>query len=118
MTKSQDIARLRALSEMVLESRLSELRVKALQRQTTIDKLNALRAPAPILDDQSGICDALAALNFQIWAESRRTDLSQTLARQTAIWLDSRDLARQAFGKARGFDKIAGKLQAQKRSQP
>jgi hypothetical protein len=115
MTKAQNMARLRALTEMVLDSHLSDLRAKAAQRQATIEKLEGLRAPTPMLDDAAGISDALAALNFQIWAEARRAELSQTLARQTAVWLDSRDDARQAFGKARGFEKLAEKINQQKR---
>lgn len=109
MTKAQNLARLRALTDMVLDSHLGDLRAKASQRQATIDKLAGLRAPTPMLDDAAGISDALAALNFQIWAEARRAELSQTLARQTAVWLDSRDQARVAFGKARGFEKLVEK---------
>lgn len=86
MTKAQNMARLRALTDMVLDSRLSDLRAKASQRQATIEKLDGLRAPTPMLDDAAGISDALAALNFQIWAEARRAELSQSLARQTA-WI-------------------------------
>lgn len=109
MTKAQNLARLRALTDMVLDSHLGDLRAKASQRQATIEKLEGLRAPTPMLDDAAGISDALAALNFQIWAEARRAELSQTLARQTAVWLDSRDQARVAFGKARGFEKLVEK---------
>lgn len=110
MNKAQKMARLRALTQMVLDSHLGDLRAKASQRQATIEKLEGLRAPTPMLDDAAGISDALAALNFQIWAEARRAELSQTLARQTAVWLDSRDQARQSFGKARGFEKLVEKM--------
>ncbi len=115
MSKFKDMARLRALTEMVLDTRLSDLRAKAMQRQNTIDKLEGLRAPAPMMGETVGIADALAALNFQVWAEARRAELSQVLARQTAQWLDSRDQARVSFGKARGFEKLYDKLVAQKR---
>ena len=115
MSKAQNMARLGALTDMVLDSHLSDLRAKTSQRQATIEKLAGLRAPTPMLDDAAGISDALAALNFQIWAEARRAELSQTLARQTAVWLDSRDQARLSFGKARGFEKLIEKVNQQNR---
>ena len=118
MKKAKDIARLRALSEMVLDARLANLRAKAEARQSTMDKLNGLCAPTPTLDDKAGVADAVAALNFQIWAEARRADLSQNLARQTAEWMDSRDQARLAFGQARGFEKLTDQLRAAKRPLP
>jgi hypothetical protein len=118
MNKTQKMARLRALTQMVLDSHLGDLRAKASQRQATIEKLEGLRAPSPTLGEGAGISDALAALNFQIWAEARRAELSQILARQTAVWLDSRDHARQAFGKARGFDAVIEKTRPDPREKP
>jgi hypothetical protein len=114
MTRQKSIAGLQRLADMVLDARLSELRKAATLRQASIEKLEGLRAPPPQLGDGQGIAEAMSALQFQSWAEVRRADISQTLAKQTANWLDARSSAAQAFGKARGFEKLALRM-AQKR---
>lgn len=114
MKKAQDIARLRHLTDMVLQAQLTQLKAAAALRQETLDKIDAI-CPAPaMMDETFGASGAIAALRYQTWAEARRTDLRQILAKQTADWLDARDNARTAFGKAQGFEKVSAKLATKK----
>lgn len=115
MSQARHLAKLRALTEIVLEARLGDLRAVAQARHNTITKIEGLHVSTPLVGETVGIADALAALNFQVWAEARRTELTQTLARQTAQWLDSREQARIAFGKATSFEKLVEKTRKNRR---
>lgn len=112
MTKSRKIAQLQRLTDMVLQAELSALKKADAQRQHTLAKIEGLRAAPAVMDAETGAAGAVAALRYQSWADARRADLGQVLARQTADWLDLRDQARRAFGRARGVDQVAAKLAA------
>jgi hypothetical protein len=110
MPKVDQILRLRQLADMVLQSDLAKLRKSADARQSTMDKIAGLSHSAPELGPAFGPADAQAALRYQTWADLRRAEMMQTLATQTAQWLDCRDGARQSFGKVQAFDSIQHKL--------
>lgn len=116
MKRQQDLARLRRITDMVLDAKLAELRAANLQRrrtQTQIDLLAAGFGPSG-----ADIADALAALQYQKWAEARRSELGQVLARQTAVCLDARDAATLAYGKSRGLDDVAQRLRPKRMNFP
>ena len=100
MTKSQDIRNLQALSQIVLDARLADLRAAARARDQTLAHLRDLTTAQPWIEGASGMAEAQASLAYQRWADARRADLNQTLAQQTALWIEGRDAARQAFGKS------------------
>lgn len=100
MSKIQDIARLHSIAGLVLDVKLAGLRNIARARDETVTRLAGLTPAAMILEDRGGVADVLAAIAYQRWADARRAELNQTLARQTAAWMDARDNARTAFGKA------------------
>lgn len=114
MSQLRKIAQLQRLTDMVLEAELSALKNADAQRQGTLAKMEGLHAPPAVMDTDTGTAGAVAALRYQSWADARRADLGQMLARQTAQWLDMRDQARRAFGRARGVDQVADKLAAKK----
>jgi hypothetical protein len=114
MRKARKIAQLQRLTDMVLEAELTALKKVDAQRQDTLAKMEGLSAAPAMMDADTGAAGAVAALRYQSWADARRADLGQVLARQTAQWLDMRDQARRAFGRARGVDQVADKLAAKK----
>jgi HPt (histidine-containing phosphotransfer) domain-containing protein len=118
MTPLKDTARMQQLAKMVLDAELGLLKRAADQRDQTKSQIAGLRPAETLLDDKHGISGALAALRYQAWADARRIELQQVLAKQTAHWLDTRDKARLAFGKAEGFNQIAAKLSAGKPKVP
>lgn len=115
MSKSQQLAQLQQLTDMILDHRLGAVRAAARLREDTLRKIEALRAPPAILEDSGdtgGISGAIAALNYQSWAEARRIELRQVLATQTAAWLDAKDAAQHAFGKSQSLDGARKKIAA------
>jgi hypothetical protein len=48
-----------------------------------------------------------AGLLYERWAEARRAEINLTLARQTAEWIEARDAARQAFGRADALRRLS-----------
>jgi hypothetical protein len=115
MSQNHKIAKLQRLTDMVLEAELSALKKAAAQRQDTLAKIEGLRAPPAVMDADTGAAAAVAALRYQSWADARRAELGQVLARQTADWLDLRDQAQRAFVRARGVDQVVAKLAAKQK---
>lgn len=112
MSKTQKIHALRTISQIILDSKLMELRHAALARSQTQAHLDDLKVPELCIDDTLGVAEAMATLSYQRWADRRRADLNLTLAQQTALWLDKRDDARHAFGQTDVLRMIAQRHQA------
>ena len=112
MSQKQQLAKLAQLSTLLLDSRLATLHTAAQAKQETEAQLAGLMSPAPVAEDVSDIAGALAALSYQRWADARRTELNLLLARQTVIWIEARDHAREAFGKKQALGGVAAKLAA------
>jgi hypothetical protein len=102
----------------LFDSRLSDLRAATMARAETEARLAGLGMTHATEGDLPQIAAGLAALNYQRWADVRRAELNQTLARQTATWMDTRDAARLAFGKTQALSGVAAKLAATNRKSP
>lgn len=100
MSSPKQLARLQSLAQMILDAQLVELRHVARARSATLAHLSDLQSPLVQMDDQMGVAEVKATLAYQLWADQRRAELNLTLARQTAQWMDRRDAARHAFGRA------------------
>lgn len=109
MTKHAKLAQLQELANLAVDHRLSALRKAAMARDETLRKIEALRTP-PTLLGEDGVPGALAALNYQRWAEARQIELRHLLARQTAVWLDAKQDAMQSFGRSQALDALREKL--------
>jgi hypothetical protein len=107
MSAPKELARLQSLAQMILDAQLAELRQVARARSETMAHLSDLKSPTVQMDDQMGVAEVKATLAYQLWADQRRAELNITLARQTALWLDRRDAARYAFGKADVLNTLA-----------
>lgn len=114
MMRRGEIARLRSLTDMVLQVQLASLKSAIRARQKTQDQIAGLQTAAPEIDENTEISDALAMLQYQHWAERRRSELSVILASQTAYYLAARDHAQLAFGKVQGIDSLAARFAARK----
>lgn len=116
MSRRDQMKRLEQVAGLLFDSRLTDLQRAAAARTETEARLAGLAAPAANEGDVSHIAAELAALNYQRWADVRRAELNQTLARQTADWIDARDAARLAFGKTRALAGVAARFAVPKRS--
>lgn len=100
------IARLQALSQMILDARIADVTKAARAREDSLAHLRALQVPAVQGDDP--VLSAQVALRYQTWADGQRAAINTTLAGQTADWLEAQDRARAAFGRAQVLRKLAG----------
>lgn len=114
MSAPKQLARLQSLAQMILDAQLVELRKVARARSETMAHLSDLKSPEVRMDDDTGVAEVKAALAYQLWADQRRAELNVTLARQTAQWMDRRDAARHAFGKADVLNALAKRALAKK----
>ncbi|MCJ8140556.1 hypothetical protein [Falsirhodobacter halotolerans] len=101
------IARLQALSQMILDARIADVTRAARAREDSLAHLRALQvAPGP---NDDPVLSAQVALRYQAWADGQRAAINATLAQQTADWLEAQDQARAAFGRAQVLGKLAGR---------
>lgn len=112
MTQSDQLLRLEQVAGLLFDSSLSDLQRAARACAETEAHLAALAVPAIPLGEVQQVAAELAALAYQRWADVRRAELNQTLARQTAVWIEARDVARLAFGKTQALAGVAAKLAA------
>ena len=114
MSQKQQLAKLQQIAGMMLDSRLAALqtaaRAKAESEAQLVGLGNAISVPADI----SAVAAERAALNYQRWADARRTELNLVLARQTVAWMEARDSARVAFGKTEALAGVARKFAARR----
>ena len=113
MILPRDVAVLQALSKLLLDKRLSQLRRAAELREQSRMQIAALDVrPEPT--DLGLAAAEQVAMRYQRWADVRRAELNTVLARQTADWLAAREEARLAFGKGEALRGIAARLTGQR----
>jgi hypothetical protein len=117
MKECKQIERLEQVATLLFDSRLTDLRTAAIACAETEARLAGLVMAQVAEGGLPQIAVELAALNYQRWADVRRAELNQTLARQTATWMDARDAARLAFGKTQALSGVAARLAANSRKQ-
>lgn len=99
MTKAAQLSQLAGLADMLLDSRLFALQAAARAKQDCEAQLAGLSAIPEPQADLAGVASQLASLQYQRWADVRRSELNQQLARRTVALIEARDSAREAFGK-------------------
>lgn len=109
MNRRAEIAKLQVLAQLVLDHQLSGLRKAADAKAQSQAALLRLAQPPCDADGLQGAAAELAGLSYQRWADARRAEINQVLARQTHDWLEARDQAKLAFGKAEALRKLAAK---------
>lgn len=106
MNKS-DLGRLKSLADLMLDHRLGHLRKAAEAKAQSEAALAALSQPLPEPEGLEGASAALAGLAYRRWADARRAEINQFLARQTHDWMLARDDAQLAFGRAEALRQLA-----------
>jgi hypothetical protein len=109
MSKRADLAKVTALTQLVLDHRLHQLREAAAARDRSQMQLGAITAAAAPAD-LSPVTAGLVGLAYQRWADIRRSELNAVIARQTATWIEARSDARTAFGRVQAITGVAEKL--------
>ncbi len=94
------------ISRLMLDHRLAALTRAAAAREESKARLAGLSQPPGTTDLPLAVA-AQAGLLYERWAEARRAEINLTLARQTAEWIEARDAARQAFGRADALRRLS-----------
>ena len=102
--RSEDLARLAVLAKIAVDHKLSRLRAAAAAKAVSEARLAGLTVPAA--EDLGLVAGAAVALRYERWADARRAEINLTLARQTVAWIDARDDAAFAFGRAEVLDRL------------
>lgn len=107
--KNDELQKVKGLSEMLLDRQIGLLRKAAQEKAQSEAALAQLAQPAQASHDLMGASAALAGLAYQRWADARRTEINLILARQTHVWMEAREGARIAFGKAEALRLLSEK---------
>jgi len=107
--KSAQIARLCTLTDLMLNASLTSLQSAAAARTASLDRLADLDQTT-LATDLPNLALAEVEIRYQRWADQRRAEINLTLARQTAAWIEARQAAALAFGKAQALQGMAKKL--------
>ncbi|MCU0802486.1 MAG: hypothetical protein MUD11_12050 [Rhodobacteraceae bacterium] len=98
MTQQKRLQALQQIARLIRDERLLALQRAEADRQTTRARIAALDAPAS--SDATSLAAAQRVdMLYAVWADRRRAQLNQTLARQTVTKLEHEATARQAFAK-------------------
>jgi hypothetical protein len=108
MNHKTQIAELHEMAKLVLDVKLGAVRAAARAREASLQRLADLEAPETTATDM--VQEALAMQRYQQWADLRRAEINRGLARQTAEWLEARDSAREAFGRAEAVAMLRARL--------
>ena len=109
MKKDQRLVQVAVLSELIVALRLTELRAISQARDASLARLNDLRRT----DDDPTLSPITAmevSLRYERWADLRRQEINETLARQTATWLIAREAATVALGRTQTVKKLQAKV--------
>lgn len=92
------LARMAELAAMLRDRKLEELRQAQARRHATEALIAGLAVPAAA--DLPLVAAAQAEIGYGRWAEARRRELNQRLAREMVEVMRRQDAARHAFGRA------------------
>lgn len=110
MRDLEKLRRLAEISALLRDTCMLALETAARARQASLDHLAALDRPTSA-DALPPIVAGEVAIRYALWADRRRSEINQLLARQTVEWQQARDEAALAFGR----DQVVGKLAARPR---
>ena len=100
MTRDPRLSRLVTASDALLDLRLAELRRCARSVAETRARIEILSRD-PVADPELPVAaQAQIEHQYRLWADARRAEELQALARQSAEWLEARDRARTALGRS------------------
>ena len=103
--RPEDLARLREIANMLLETRAAALRRAAAARDQVQWQLDSLDRTQPETVTGGEMLNTLA---YEEWAARRRAELNMQLARRRAQWQLELDGTRLAFGRLPAISKMAG----------
>lgn len=109
MTRSKDLTRLAEVAQLMLDTRLAQLREASAQLDRSRKQLEAINAAARSADLPLVAAEKVG-LVYDRWADVRRSELNLVIARQTADWIETRADAGTAFGRLQALQELEKRL--------
>ena len=101
----EKLAQLQDLAQIVLDAQLADLRRIARARDDSLAHLADLNRPFAA-SDLHPVAAAEAEIRFQRWADLRRAEVNQLLARQNVQMEAARGAAQLAFGRSTALARL------------
>ncbi|MBN8631501.1 MAG: hypothetical protein J0L76_11665 [Rhodobacterales bacterium] len=114
MTRPKDLSRLATVAQLMLDSRLTQLRNAAAELERSRMQLLAINQVKAADEDLSPVTAGKVAIAYDRWADARRSELNLVIARQTLGWMEARGAAQGAFGRVQALQELAARLGARK----
>lgn len=108
MNDKDKLGRLSQISQLLFDQKMMALETAARARQSSLDRLAELDRPMPDSDLPLVTAQEIA-LRHALWADYKRREINEMLARQTAEWIEAREEASRAFGR----NQVLGRLKDQ-----
>ena len=109
MKGRKELEQLAVLGQLILDAKLSALRVAAAARQESLFRLADLARPQPA-EGVLPVAAEEARLRYELWADQRRAEINRTLAQQTVAWTEARGAATAAFGRTEALRGLQARL--------
>lgn len=109
MSRRQDLLQITRLAQLLLDHRLTGMRLAAADLARSRVQLQAINASAAPVD-LAPVAAGMVEVSYQRWADIRRAELNATIARQTVACLEARTEAKTAFGRVQALQGIAPRL--------
>ena len=109
MSGRHQLEQLAVLGQLILDAKLSALRVAALAREESLARLDDLARPQPA----EGLLPVAAEevrLRYELWADQRRAEINRSLAQQTVAWTEARQAAITAYGRTEALRGLQARL--------
>ena len=109
MSNIKNLSRLTDLAQLMLDHQLSVLRSSSDRLEQSRMQLSTVNQAAQPVDFDP-IISTRVGLQYDRWADVRRSELNLVISRQTADWLEARGEAQTAFGRVQALNSLTTKL--------
>ncbi len=110
MSKARELARLAKLAQLMLDHKLGVLKETSDRLEQSRLQRSALDQAPPPVELEPILCSRIG-LDYERWADVRRSELNLVIARQTAAWIEARGDAQTAFGRVQALQRLAERLE-------
>ena len=113
MTIPDDFSKVTALADLLLQHRLGQMRQASARLDRSRAQMAAIDKGAAPADLPEVMAERVAC-DYQRWADARKAELNEVLARQTLDVLAARAEAETAFGRLQALRGITARLQGKR----
>lgn len=102
MNGAKDLSQLARLAQLALDHKLGVLKESSERLEHSRMQLAALNQTTMSVD-LDAVTLSRVGVDYERWADSRRSELNLVISRQTAVWLEACSEAKTAFGRVQAL---------------